>query len=99
LTVPGATTKSELDAVVKNFSDRLYHKRNAKNLKAFVESFKRRTELTGEDLNAMRPNVLLVTGKDASFNHTVRAGPYGKGYPRGKKTAAGRIRVGHSGPG
>ena len=68
----GATTTSEIDAVIKNFTDRLYHKRNARNLRAFVQSFRARTELTHDDLNAMRPNVLLVTGKEASFNHTVR---------------------------
>jgi hypothetical protein len=28
----------------------------------------------------------------------IPSGPYGKGYPRGKKMAAGRIRVGHGGP-
>lgn len=67
----GAKTASEIDAVIKNFSDRLYHKRNAHNLRAFVQSFRARTELTQEDLNAMRPHVLLVTGKDASYNHTV----------------------------
>lgn len=66
-----AKTASEVDAVIKNFTDRLYHKRNAHNLRAFVQSFRTRTELTHEDLNAMRPRVLLVTGKEASFNHTV----------------------------
>jgi len=66
-----ASTTSEIDAVIKNFTDRLYHKRNAHNLKAFVGSFRARTELTLEELNAMRPRVLLVTGKEASFNHTV----------------------------
>jgi len=66
-----AKTPSEIDAVIKNFTDRLYHKRNAQNLKAFVNSFRARSELTHDELNAMRPRVLLVTGKEASFNHTV----------------------------
>jgi len=67
----GAKTVSEIDAVIKNFTDRLYHKRNAHNLRAFVQSFRNRTELTHDELNALRPHVLLVTGKEASFNHTV----------------------------
>jgi hypothetical protein len=33
-TVQGATMTSDIDAVIKNYSDRLHQKRNAKNLKA-----------------------------------------------------------------
>jgi len=66
-----AKNASELDDVVKDFCSKLYSKRNPKNLKLFVEAFKARTELTARELNLMKTNVLLVTGKEASFNHTV----------------------------
>merc|ERR1712136_204240 len=69
--IQGANSKKELDNVVKDFCGKLYNKRNARNLRMFVEAFKTRTELTGKELNSTKSNLLLVTGKEASFNHTV----------------------------
>lgn len=69
--IEGASSAKELDAVVKEFCGKLYSKRNAHNLRMFVETFKMRTELTAKDLNSTKSNILLVTGKEASFNHTV----------------------------
>jgi len=69
--IQGAKSAKELDSVVKDFCEKLYSKRNPRNLKMFVEAFKTRTELSTKDLNSTKSNILLVTGKEASYNHTV----------------------------
>lgn len=67
-----ATTTTEMEAMVTEFKEALYQKRNAHNLKVFVEAFKTRRVITAQDLKTLPSRVLLITAKDSRFNKAVK---------------------------
>jgi hypothetical protein len=49
------------------------------------------------EVDALQTDI-KVEEYDPVFSGSVSPGPYGKGYPRGKKTAAGRLTCGRATP-
>lgn len=65
-----AKDQDELNKAINSFQQSLRKNINAQNLKRFVKSFMKRTNIA-EQTGKMKCPVLLVTGALASFNHTV----------------------------
>nr|XP_022335675.1 uncharacterized protein ZK1073.1-like isoform X3 [Crassostrea virginica] len=65
-----ATDQEELNKSINSFQHSLRKNINAQNLKRFVKSFMKRTNIA-DNIGKMKCPVLLVTGALASFNHTV----------------------------
>ncbi|XP_062588765.1 uncharacterized protein ZK1073.1-like isoform X1 [Saccostrea cucullata] len=65
-----ATDQEELNKAINSFQHSLRKNINPQNLKRFVKSFMKRTNIA-ESIGKMKCPVLLVTGALASFNHTV----------------------------
>lgn len=59
------------EKLIKEYQDRLHSKINPKNLKKYVESFLKRTDISAKLSQQMKVETLLVTGSKASHLHTV----------------------------
>ncbi|XP_056005888.1 uncharacterized protein ZK1073.1-like isoform X3 [Ostrea edulis] len=65
-----ASDQEELNKAISSFQHSLRKNINPQNLKRFVKSFMKRTNIA-DNIGKMKCQVLLVTGSLASFNHTV----------------------------
>lgn len=59
------------ERLIKEYQDRLQSKINPKNLRKYVESFLKRTDMTAKLEQGLKVETLLVTGAKASHVHTV----------------------------
>jgi len=59
------------ERLIKEYQDRLHSKINPKNLKKYVESFLKRTDISTKLEQQLKVETLLVTGSKASHIHTV----------------------------
>jgi len=66
-----SNNKEQVNKVMDEFKKSLETNINPRNLRMFVDSFLRRTQLVSQ-ASLIRCPVLLVTGEKASHNHTVR---------------------------
>ncbi|XP_052773534.1 uncharacterized protein ZK1073.1-like isoform X2 [Mya arenaria] len=65
-----ANDKEELNGVLQSYQEALRSKINPHNLNNFVQSFMKRSNIT-DSIQKIKCPVLMVTGDQASFNHTV----------------------------
>lgn len=66
-----ASDKEELKTIVESYQETLRNKANPKNLRKFVESFLKRTNIA-ENIGKLKCPILLVTGQHSLFNATTR---------------------------
>jgi len=64
-------TAENKERLIKEYQDRLHSKINPKNLKKYVESFLKRTDICAKLEQQLKVETLLVTGAKASHIHTV----------------------------
>jgi len=65
-----AENKEQLHHVIEQFQQSLRSKINPRNLKRFVQTFMKRSNIA-DHVSKLKCRVLMVTGSKASFNHTV----------------------------
>jgi len=66
-------TAENKERLIKEYQDRLHSKINPKNLKKYVESFLKRTDINSKLESQLKVETLLVTGSKASHIHTVHS--------------------------